>query len=120
MKRVEIIATTGSLGLLVLIFELVRSKALKEEYSLVWLFTALALLLLSVFRGLMDKLAGMMGIYYSPSAFFLLAFVFLMVIMVQFSVVISRLSERNKLLAQDLALMKLRLEALEKGEGGLQ
>ena len=117
MTRVEIIATTGSLGLLVLIFELVRSKALKEKYSLVWLLTALVLLLLSVFRGLMDKLAGMMGIYYSPSAFFLLAFVFLMVIMVQFSVVISRLSERNKLLAQDLALMKLRLEALEKKEG---
>src|SRR5512143_4214571 len=116
MARVEIIALIGSLGLFIVIFELVRKKSLKEKYSLIWLFTAFVLLLLSVFRGLMDKLATMVGIYYSPSAFFLLAFVFLMVIMVQFSVVISRLSERNKLLAQDLALMKLRLEALEKKE----
>ncbi len=117
MARVEIIALIGSLGLFVLIFELVRSKALKEKYSLIWLFTALVLLLLSVSRGLLDRLSHMMGIFYPPSAFFLLAFVFLIVIMVQFSVVISRLSERNKLLAQELALMKLRVEALEKEKG---
>jgi hypothetical protein len=114
MERVEIIAIVGSLGLFIGIFELVRNKLLKEKYSLIWLFTALVLLLLSVFRNLMDKLANMVGIYYSPSAFFLLAFVFLMVIMVQFSVVISRLSERNKALGQEIALLKLRLEEMEE------
>ena len=118
MERVEIIALIGSLGLFIGIFELVRNKHLKEKYSLIWLFTAFVLLLLSVFRGLMDRLANMVGIYYSPSAFFLLAFVFLMVIMVQFSVVISKLSERNRNLAQELALLKLRLEALENKEQG--
>lgn len=115
--RISLISMLGSVGLLVLILELVRRKRLKEKYSLLWLFTALILLALSVSKGLMDRLSTLMGIYYSPSAFFLLAFVFLMLITVQFSVVISRLSERNKSLAQEVALLKLRVKNLEGGSG---
>jgi hypothetical protein len=108
--RAEIIALAGSGLLLLVILELVRSRRLKEKYSLLWFFTAVVMLVMALFRGLLDKLGHMMGIYYAPSAFFLLAFLFLMVIMVQFSVVISRLSERNKTLAQEVALLKLQFE----------
>ncbi len=111
--RLSLISMLGSVGLLVMILELVRRKRLKEKYSLLWLFTALVLLSLSISKGLMDRFSAMIGIYYSPSAFFLLAFVFLMLITVQFSVVISRLSERNKSLAQEVALLKLKVKRLE-------
>jgi hypothetical protein len=117
MTRAEIIALLGSVGLLVMILELVRRRKLKEKYSLLWLFTAIVLLVLSVARGLLDKLGAMMGIYYPPSAFFLLAFMFLMLITVQFSVVLSKLSERNQVLTQEVALLKLKLEELEKKVG---
>ncbi len=116
--RTEIIALLGSIGLLVMIFELVRRKRLKEKYSLLWLLTAVVLLALASSRGLLDKLSLAMGIYYPPSAFFLLSFVFLTLITVQFSVVISKLSERNRVLAQELALLKSRVEDLEVSEAG--
>jgi len=62
----------------------------------------------------MDKLGSMMGIYYSPSAFFLLAFLFLILITIQFSVVISSLTERNKMLTHEVVLLRMRVEDLEK------
>jgi len=113
MQRTELIAFLGSVCLLVLVFELVRRKNLKEKYSLLWLLTAVILLILSVSRDMLNRLGVLMGIYYSPSAFFLLAFFFLMLITLQFSVVISKLSERNKILTQEVALLKLRLGELE-------
>ena len=76
--RVQFFAILGSVGLLVLIFELVRKRKLKEKYSLVWLLTALALLAVSAIPGLLDGFGKFLGIYYSPSAFFLIAFFFLM------------------------------------------
>jgi hypothetical protein len=112
--RVEFFAILGSVGLLMLIFELVRQRKLKEKYSLVWLLTALALLAVSAIPGLLDGFGKLLGIYYSPTAFFLIAFFFLMLIALQFSVVISKLSERNKTLSQELALLKLKMEELEK------
>jgi len=112
--RLAIVSLLGSAALFVFVLELVRRRRLKEKYSLLWLFTALCLLLLAVSKGLMDRLSAMMGIYYSPSAFFLLAFIFMMLIALQFSVVISRLSERNKVLAQEMALLKLKVEEMEK------
>jgi hypothetical protein len=121
MTRVEVLALLGSSGLFVMILELVRRKRLKEKYSLLWLLTAFALFALSLFKGLLVKLSYSLGIYYPPSAFFLLAFMFLMLITVQFSVVISRLSERNKILGQEVALLKQRLDELEKaGKQGSQ
>jgi hypothetical protein len=113
MHRTEIIALMGSFGLMVLVLELVRQKRLKEKYSLLWLFTAAVLLVLSLSRGLLEKVAGLVGIYYAPSAFFLLAFLFLMLITLQFSVVISKLSERNKVLTQEVALLKLKINEME-------
>ena len=114
MHRIEIFALAGSVGLLALILELVRRKRLKEKYSLLWLFTAVVLLTVSLSKDLLDALGRMMGIYYSPTAFFLLAFLFLMLITIQFSVVLSKLSERNKVLSQEVALLKLKLEEMEK------
>ena len=66
MPRVEIFAVAGSVGLLVLILELVRRKKLKEKYSLLWLFTALVMIAVSLSKDLLDALGRLMGIYYSP------------------------------------------------------
>jgi hypothetical protein len=113
--RLTIFALLTSVSLLVFIFELVRRRRLKERYSLLWLFTGLAFFGLSLSKQLVDRIGLLVGIYYSPSAFFMLAFLFLTLITIQFSVVISSLSERNKVLTQEVALLKLRLERVEGG-----
>jgi hypothetical protein len=106
MDLLKILAIVGSGTVLFLVVELIRRGRLKERYSLLWLFASGVLLALSSSRGILKYISNMMGIYYPPSFLFLLAFLFLLLITLHFSVTISGLSEKNKRLAQELALLR--------------
>jgi hypothetical protein len=121
MQRVEIISLLGSLGLLGLIIELVRRRRLGVAYSLLWLLTGITLVLLSLWREALDVLAGMVGIFYPPAALFVVGFGFVLLILLQFSVMVSRLSDENRNLTQRLSILDWRLRQLEGevwGESG--
>jgi hypothetical protein len=113
MQRVEIISLLGSLGLLGLIIELVRRRRLGVAYSLLWLLTGITLVLLSLWREALDVLAGMVGIFYPPAALFVVGFGFVLLILLQFSVMVSRLSDENRNLTQRLSILDWRLRQLE-------
>jgi hypothetical protein len=113
--RVSIVAALTSLLLLVVIFELIRSRRLRERYALLWLLTASVLLVLSLWRGGLDTIAGVVGINYAPSALFVLGSLFILVVLLHYSTVISKLSDQNTILAQRLALLESKLE--ERGPG---
>lgn len=113
-ERVKIAAILSSLGLLLLVIELVRRKRLKEEYSLLWLLTTVALFVLSFWRGLLDVLAKLLGIFYPPTALFVVGFGFMLLILLHFSTVISRLSTENKVLTQRLGILSWRVKQLER------
>lgn len=107
-QRVEVVAL--AIVVCVLIFELVRRKHLMERYAILWLIAALTILLLGVWKGLLTKLSHAAGIYYPPSALFAVAFLFVLLMLVHFSITISRLSTQNKILAQRVALLQQRLD----------
>ena len=92
---------------------------MKERYSLLWLCASVLLLILSLSREVLEYLSHAMGIYYPPSLLFLLAFLFLLLITLHFSVVLSGLAEKNKKLAQELALLRQEVRATlnERGRG---
>ncbi len=106
---VSIVAAIASVVLLVVIFELIRSRRLRERYALLWLLTAAAMLGLSLWRGGVDTIAGLVGIHYAPSALFALASLFIVVVLLHYSTVISKLSDQNAILAQRLAILENRL-----------
>jgi len=106
MDVIKILAIIGSAAVLITVVELIRKGWLKERYSLLWLFAGGILLLLSASRDLLEYVSHVVGIYYPPSFLFLLAFLFLLLISLHFSVVISGLSEKNKKLAQEIALLR--------------
>jgi hypothetical protein len=112
MDVLKTMAIAGCGSGLIVIVELIRRGRLKERYALLWLFAGIILLVFSLSRGLLEYVASLVGIYYPPSLLFLLAFLFLMLITLHFSSVISDLSDKNKLLAQELAL--LRQEMVER------
>ncbi len=109
MDLLKLFSIVGSGILLITVVELIRRGKLKERYSLLWLFAGGVLFVLSSSRNLLGFISHMVGIYYPPSFLFLLAFFFLLLITLHFSVVISGLSEKNKKLAQELALMRQEL-----------
>jgi hypothetical protein len=104
MFKIQII--TGSLSILILtiVFELIRRGKLKEEYSLLWLLSGVIILLFSIFPGLLDIISHAMGMYYLTTLF-VISFLFLLMIVLHFSTVISELSKKNKELAQHLSIV---------------
>jgi hypothetical protein len=110
LDRAMIFGLAASIATLLVVLELVRRRRLKEEYSLLWLITAVVLLILSVSRPLLDVLANLVGIFYPPSALFLVAVAFVLFILLHFSTVLTRLSQENKETAQQIALLRWQLE----------
>jgi hypothetical protein len=111
MDILKLSAIAGSMVLLIMVVELIRRGRLKERYSLLWLLAGAVVMLFSLSRGLLEYFSHLFGIFYPPSFLFLIAFFFLLLITLHFSVVISGLSEKNKRLAQEVAMLR---EALEE------
>lgn len=110
------------LGFVVLLFviNLVRTKKLKEEFALLWLLTGIVLVLTPLFIDYLDMVAYALGIEYPPALIFVLAIISLLLILLQFSMRISRFSEQIKVLTQELALLRMRLEDLERATSRLE
>jgi hypothetical protein len=108
--RVSIAAAIAAVILLLVILELIRSRRLQERYALLWLLTGVVIFVLAVWRSLLGKASDLVGIAYPPSALFILAAFFILLVLLHYSTVISRLSEQNTILAQRLALLEHKLE----------
>ncbi len=114
------IAVAVTLALLVVIFELVRRKRLSERYAILWLVAAVTLLVLAAWKGLLTSLSHDVGISYPPSALFAVAIGLIVVILLHFSLAVSRLSDQNKMLAQRLGLLQQRLDRVEGQPGAAE
>jgi len=114
----ETLQRIAVIGIAVLVFvvvlELVRRRRLMERYALLWLGAALLLLALALWKGLLTTISADLGIHYPPSTLFAIGFGFVVLVLLSVSLVISRLSEQNKRLAQHVALLAERVAELER------
>jgi hypothetical protein len=121
-NRIQIVAIVITASLLLLVFELVRRRRLMERYALLWLVSAVVLLNLAIWRNLLEDLSSALGIAYPPNAIFVVAFGFVLALLLHFSLAISRLSDETKVLAQEIARVDHELrsglaqEAAARGE----
>jgi hypothetical protein len=106
--RIQILAVVASGLLFLVVLELVRRRRLLERYALLWLLSAWVLLALAIWQGLLSDLARVIGIIYPPNALFLIAFGFVLVLLLHFSLAVSRLTDQTKVLAQRLAILEER------------
>ncbi|OGQ00696.1 MAG: hypothetical protein A2Z40_05835 [Deltaproteobacteria bacterium RBG_19FT_COMBO_60_16] len=106
MNRITVLAVLASGILLLYILEMVRRRRLREEYSILWLAGGVIMLVFSLKRDWLEWVAGAVGIYYPPSFLFLIGMLFILLILIHFSITISRLYQMNKKIAQELALLK--------------
>jgi hypothetical protein len=112
--RISIIASIASLLLLLVVFELIRSRRLRERYAILWLVTGVVLLILSAWRGGLNTIAGWVGVTtYPPAVLFAVAALFILLVLLHYSTVISKLSDQSTILAQRVALLEQRLHAFE-------
>ncbi len=106
MVYFRLFSIIGSVVLFALVIDFIRRGLLKEKYSVLWLASSVVIAALSIKKNLLDYIAGVFGIAYPPSLLFLVAFIFVLLITLHFSVVISIQHERNKRMAQELALLR--------------
>ena len=104
--RLLIVASLASLVFLLLILELIRRRRLDEGYALLWLGCGMLFLGFSLWRKALDYLAGVVGIHYPPAALLLLLIFGLVIIMIQFSIIITRQRHQIKSLTQRLGLVE--------------
>ena len=112
--RLQIISVLAMLGLFVLVFELVRRRRLMERYALLWLFSSATLLALACWGDLLRSFADAVGIFYAPSALFAVALSLVLVLLLHFSLVISRLADQTKVLAQRVGMLQQQVHDLQK------
>jgi hypothetical protein len=112
-NRIQVFSVIGSVMLLLFILRLVKRKKLKEEYSLLWLGFGLVFIALSIFKPLLDVVATALGILYAPAALLLILVISVFFILIQFSVVISKLAEGNKNLIQEVGILKAELKKFQ-------
>ena len=107
--RISIAASIASILLILVVLELIRSRRLRERYALLWLATGVVLLVLSAWRGALNTIAGWFGVTgYPPAVLFAVATLFVLLVLLHYSTVLSRLSDENAILAQRLALFPSR------------
>ncbi len=123
-NTVQIVAVIATILMLMLVLELVRRRRLVERYALIWIFAALAMVVLAVWRQGLDVVSGWIGVDDPVNGIFLIAFAVVFALLLNFSVAISRLSEETKILAQlsarlDAEVRRLKGErAAANGDGG--
>ena len=118
MSRTQILAIISGVVLLVMVLELVRRRRLREEYSWIWLLTAIGYLTIAAVPGLIERGAVLIGSVRPTSVFTFLGLFFLFLVSIQFSVQISRLAEQTKDLAQQVAILDSEIRRLSRSQDG--
>jgi hypothetical protein len=116
--RVQIVALVVTAVMLGIVLELVRRRRLAERYALLWMIVAVALLVLAVWKGLLGDAAQLVGIQVPANALFLAAIGVIFVLLLHFSVAVSRLGEETKILAQEVARLDHELRARRENGAG--
>lgn len=116
--RLEVVVVLVAAGYLVFILSLVRRRQLREKYALLWLGVGVIAILLALFRPVLDRVSLALGISYGPSTLFLFSTLFLMAIAAHLSWEVSRLEEKTRRLAEEIAIIRVQRPDRRVSEGG--
>ncbi len=107
---IQIFSILVSSFLLLLVLYLIYKQKLKEQYAFLWITLAGAVLVSAIFSNFLDQFAVFFGVYYAPSLLFVFAFLIVLLMLIQMSVVISTLKDNIKTLTQEVSLLKQKQE----------
>jgi hypothetical protein len=106
MDKIQVLAITASVLFLAFIARLIVKGKLREEYAIIWIVCSGFLIAFSFWRSGLEVIADFVGVVDAPNLIFTGALFAVFIYLLHISVVVSKLQEQNKTLAQDLALLK--------------
>lgn len=113
MNAPTLLGILGSILILVVLFELLRRRHLREKYAVIWAFVAFGVLTLTIFPGLLTWTSDLLGIDVPVNLLFFMASMVLMVLTLQHSHELGRLEDKTRTLAEELALVRMELDRLK-------
>ncbi len=113
--RSRLIAAVGALFFFLLVLELVRRRRLQERYTVLWFVLALGMLAGAVFPKLLELLADLFGVRDTNAALFALLLLLLLALAFESTIAASSQSERITRLAQENALLRMRIAKRRAG-----
>lgn len=114
MSATYLLGLVFSFFVLLMIFLRLRNSRMKERYATLWIVIALAVLLISVFPGLLEGAARLLGIAVPLNLGLFLAGIVLLLVSLQYSVDLSHAQEERRRLTEEIALQRARTDALEQ------
>jgi len=111
--RAHILLAVVIIGSIVFIISLVRRDRLRAKYSMLWISIGMVLGVIAAVPGVLDRVSAWAGVAYPPTMFFLLAIAFLFLVVLHFSWELSRLESRDRVLAEEVALLRERLARID-------
>src|SRR5579875_3373932 len=111
--NLRIVALAGSVGLLLFIVE-VRRRRLKEEYTVLWILTAVVFILLAAWTNLLRELTHAIGAFSEASTLYFFGLIFVILLLLHFSLRVSSLERKLLSLIQELALLSAQRKKIEE------
>jgi hypothetical protein len=118
MRPISVLVIVVALFIALTVVFYVRRWRLKEQYSLLWLVLAVAMVVPAAAPELVEWIAGKLDVIYAPSILFFLALAFVAIMLFHYSLEISRLSDQNHELAQELGLLRARMDETARPASG--
>jgi len=111
--RLKLFVMLLGVGIFLGIIELVRRRKLREEYSFIWLIAGFMFVVLALDNGILVFVSQIVEIAVPINTLFFLALMFVMLLLLYFSLRISSLTTQVKNLAQQIALLKPNQESIQ-------
>lgn len=108
--KIQVVAIVAVVLFFGMVLRLILKGKLRTEYSFIWIAMGSIFLVFSVWRDLLDLMAGFFGVFYAPSLIFMFFFFMIFIFLIHLSVVNSKQHEQIKKLTQEIALIKEKLE----------
>ena len=110
MRPISVFVIVVAVVIALVVLAYIRRRRLREEYSLLWLLLVAAMVLLASFEGITVWVADRLDVAYAPSILYFVALAFIAAMLFHYSLEISRLSDQSRRLAQEVSLLRSRLE----------
>lgn len=114
---IQVVGALVTVAFVAVIVRMVRKRKLRAKYSFLWLLVGFVVIATTLIPGLLEFVSAALGIFYPPAFLFLGAIVFLLFLAVHFSWELSRLEDRMRTLAEELALANEEIRALHMAAG---
>jgi hypothetical protein len=108
-----IFAIATSVVVFLLLLELVRRRRLREEYAWLWLLTGAAMIVLLSWYRLLVFVTWLIGAVTPLTTLLIFSLLFLLAIVVHYSVIISRLTTQMKNLTHEVGLLATRVDRID-------